>query len=108
MNHGLKREKWIVIQKKKFLIGNKADLQEQREVELHNVRQFENENNINFFSAVSAKNVLNVQKVFLEAADLLYKEYLEYKKGINNTDVPGKPVSVKVKNNKIERKTRCC
>jgi GTPase SAR1 family protein len=108
LNHGLKREKWIVIQIKTFLIGNKADLQEQREVELHNVRQFQNENNINFFSAVSAKNGLNIQKVFLEAADLLYKEYLEYKKRINNSDVPDKSIPVKANNNKIERKTRCC
>ena len=55
-----------------FLIGNKADLEDQREVKFNEAKQFKEENGIHYFSEASAKSGLNAQQVFIEAAKLLY------------------------------------
>ena len=63
---------------KLFLIGNKIDLEEKREVQLNEAKRFADENEIHYFCEVSAKFGLNSQEVFIEAAKLLYNEQLKY------------------------------
>ena len=94
-----------------FLIGNKADLEDKREVKLDEAKQFKNENDIHYFSEASAKTGLNAQEVFIEAAKLLYKEHLKYKARANRVDNgAGGNISVPIKINdgKNERKSGCC
>ena len=91
-----------------FLIGNKADLEEKREVDSNKAKQFIEENNIDYFSETSAKNGFNVKEVFTKAAELLYKEYLKYKERANNTEKKDIPTPVKVNNDKSKRKSGCC
>ena len=95
-----------------FLIGNKADLDDQREVQLNEAKQFKDENGIHYFSETSAKSGLNAQEVFIEAAKLLYSEHLKYKARANKTDVNGGnvPMPIKIDKNKGkgERKQGCC
>ena len=92
-----------------FLIGNKADLDNQREVQTNEAKQFQDENGIHYFSETSAKSGLNAQEVFIEAAKLLYAEHLKYKARGNKTDTVEENVQRPVKiNNKTERKTGCC
>ncbi len=93
-----------------FLIGNKADLEEQREVKLEQAKLYKNENDIHYFCETSAKNGLNAQEVFIEAAKLLYKEHLKYKARANRVDNGGGNISVPIKINdgKNERKSGCC
>ena len=94
-----------------FLIGNKADLEEQREVKLEQAKLYKNENDIHYFCETSAKNGLNAQEVFIEAAKLLYKEHLKYKARANRVDNgAGGNISVPIKINdgKNERKSGCC
>ena len=94
-----------------FLIGNKADLEDKREVKLEEAKQYKNENDIHYFCETSAKNGLNAQEVFIEAAKLLYKEHLKYKARANRVDNgAGGNISVpiKVNNGKNERKSGCC
>jgi len=93
-----------------FLIGNKADLEQQREVKTSEAKSFKEENGIHYFSEASAKNGLNSKEVFIEAAKLLYNEHLKYKTRANKTDINGGnvPVPVKINNNKGERKQGCC
>jgi len=62
-----------------FLIGNKADLEDKREVTFAQANKFYKENNIHFFIETSAKTGLNAQAVFVEAAKILYQEHLKYK-----------------------------
>lgn len=64
--------------RKRFLIGNKIDLEATRKVDTVQGEQYAEENNINMFMETSAKTGLNAQKVFIEAAKLLYNDYLKY------------------------------
>ena len=93
-----------------FLIGNKADLDDQRQVQLNEAKQFKEENGIHYFCEASAKTGLNAQEVFIEAAKLLYSEHLKYKSRANKTDIEGGNVQVPIKidRNKGERKQGCC
>ena len=93
-----------------FLIGNKADLENEREVQINDAKQFQEESGIHYFNEASAKNGLNAQEVFVEAAKLLYNEHLRYKSrankgGDSQADVP---VPVKINNNKRDRKQGGC
>ena len=95
-----------------FLIGNKADLEEERQVKFNTAKTFKEENEINYFSEASAKNGINAKEVFIEAAKLLFKEHLKYKernfKKIQNENNKV-PIPVKVaKNDKNNRKKGGC
>ena len=93
-----------------FLIGNKADLEEEREVELSEAKKFMEENGILYFSEASAKSGLNTKEIFIEAAKILYNEFLKYSsKGANNEiNEENIPIPVPLKKNKIEKKQGCC
>ena len=94
---------------KVFLIGNKADLEEQREVQLNDAKQFKEENGIHYFNEASAKNGLNAQEIFIQAAKILYEEHLQYRSRANKTNInsDNTPIPVKI-SNKSERKQGCC
>ena len=62
-----------------FLLGNKADLEEERQVTYEEGEQLKNFYDILYFKETSAKTGLNVTEVFVEAAKLLYKDYFKYK-----------------------------
>ena len=64
----------------KFLVGNKSDLEESRLVTKEQGIKFKEENNFHFFTEASAKSGTNVQEIFIEAAKVLYQDYLENKK----------------------------
>ena len=66
-----------------MLIGNKADLEDQREVQIIEAKHFKEENKIHFFCETSAKNGLNAKEIFFEAAKLLYDDHLKYKARAN-------------------------
>ena len=63
---------------KVFLIGNKVDLEDEREVRKEDAEAFCKENNINLFMESSAKTGFNAQNIFIKAAEVLYQNYLEY------------------------------
>ena len=62
-----------------FLIGNKSDLEDKREVPFAKGQQKQKEFRFNLFLETSAKTGFNSENLFLNAAELLYDEYLEYK-----------------------------
>lgn len=64
---------------KVFLIGNKADLDNKRKVDKEMGFKYKDENNLDFFMETSAKTGFNANKVFVEAAKILYLDYLRYK-----------------------------
>ena len=67
-----------------FLIGNKADLEDEREVTYEEAENYANELEFSKFFEASAKSGFNAQKIFIEAANLLYDEYIDYKSFISH------------------------
>ena len=103
-----------------FLIGNKADLEDKREITKESGEKFAKEHNLTFFTETSAKTGFNVQNVFIEVAKELYKQHEEVK---NRVSRPGSmaavPYTPEITNNvsletgeddedKKYRKKRCC
>ena len=96
-----------------ILIGNKSDLETEREVDYEVAQKFKEENQILYFEETSAKTGLNSKKVFEEAARILYNEQKNYKSNSNddglindmkiNINVPKK-----LKKTEKKRKNGCC
>ena len=62
-----------------FLIGNKSDLDDQRQIHTDDAKLFSKEHAFNYFVETSAKTGFNAQAVFVRAAKELYMTHLEYK-----------------------------
>ena len=62
-----------------ILIGNKKDLENERNVTFEEAEKFKEENQILYFQETSAKTGLNAKEVFSEAARILFKEHKNYK-----------------------------
>ena len=100
---------------KVFLIGNKIDLENERQITKDQGEQFAKDNKINGFMEASAKTGVNAQKIFIQAATTLYEDYIKYQK---KTEASGGKVENnygKQQNNKkrIDNKPRknqggCC
>ena len=60
----------------KFLIGNKCDLENERTVTINEGKNYAIENKFDLFTECSAKNNINCQQIFIEAALLLYEGYI--------------------------------
>ena len=74
-----------------FLIGNKADLEDKRQISKESGEKFYIENKLKFFSETSAKTGFNVQNVFIEVAKELYRSHEEIK---NRVSRPGSMTAV--------------
>ena len=61
-----------------ILIGNKSDLDNERQVSYEEAKKFKEENQISYFEETSAKTGLNAKKVFEEAAKILYDDHKSY------------------------------
>ena len=61
-----------------FLVGNKADLEEERKVTKEEGLKYKEEQHLDLFMETSAKTGLNARNVLVEAAKILYKDYLKF------------------------------
>ena len=97
-----------------ILIGNKADLENERTVDYDVAQKFKEENQILYFEETSAKTGLNSKKVFEEAARILYNEAKNYKSNSKNNELINdikKNSNIPKKLKKTEKKKRkngCC
>ena len=71
---------------KTILIGNKIDLESEREVSYEEAEKFANDYNFLSFFETSAKTGFNAQKVFINTAVLLYEDYIKYNKSESCTE----------------------
>lgn len=97
-----------------FLVGNKNDLSENREVSIEEGQKFYEDHKLNLFIETSAKSGENVQELFKKAAIALNKDHLLYK------EMASKESSIKIPTledgiNNFEkdeeetlRKRKCC
>ena len=94
-----------------ILVGNKADLINERTVSKDEAKRYKEENQILYFEETSAKTGFNAKEVFTEAARILYEEHKRYKMRAGGArltdDTPNVPAPTKL--NKVEkRKNGCC
>ena len=93
-----------------FLVGNKSDLEEERKVSKDDGLKFKNDQGLDLFMETSAKTGYNARNVLIEAAKLLYADYLKYadsnpqpKNNQNNDNV-----KIGGKDKDKEKKKGCC
>ena len=72
-----------------FLVGNKADLEEERKVTKEEGEKYKLDQHLDLFMETSAKTGLNARNVLIEAAKMLYADYLKYIEA--NPQEPKKP-----------------
>jgi Ras-related protein Rab-2A len=72
-----------------FLIGNKIDLEDKREITKEMGEEFCKNHGIKLFLETSAKTGFNAQNVFLEASKLLYEQHLKFKDRFSRPDSIG-------------------
>ena len=91
-------DQWLIEIKKNtnpdikiFLIGNKSDLEESREISKDQAKELCNERDLDYFTETSALNGDNVIPTFVRAANMLLEESLKYSRNKklrnNNTDL---------------------
>jgi len=92
-----------------FLVGNKADLEEDRKIQKEEGEKYKEDQHLDLFMETSAKTGHNARNVLVEAAKILYKDYLKFDEN-NKKDDPknngggGKKLIVKEK----KEKKGCC
>ena len=96
-----------------ILIGNKSDLDNERQVSYEEAKKFKEENQISYFEETSAKTGLNAKKVFEEAAKILYDDHKSYimkskNKGEINDIIEDEEIPVKLNKPKKKRNGGCC
>ena len=93
-----------------FLIGNKLDLESEREVDKATAENYAKNNKMSLFMEASAKTGFNAQKIFIDAAKVLYEDYQKYKKDSDSTKKENN--TKKLNDNKIGqnriKKGKCC
>ena len=110
-------EKWLNdlkeqsnINVKVILIGNKCDLESKRVVTKEEGENYKNEKNLDKFFETSAKTGLNVRNAMIEAAKLLYKDYMKNKDNKDNKDDENdtKGEQLEEKKSKNSKGKKCC
>ena len=101
-----------------FLIGNKCDLEEKRQVTKDSGQEFCDNNRIKLFLETSAKTGLNAQNIFIEAGKLLYEQHLKNKEKLSESQSfaqtasrernPAFPLNDMYEDDKNNRKKGCC
>ena len=95
---------------KVFLIGNKVDLEKEREVTTEQGENYCKQNKIDLFMESSAKTGLNTQNIFLKAAELLFDNYNKYqnKKSENENEDNDNKDENKVLNDESRNPSKGC
>ena len=61
-----------------ILVGNKADLEEDRKVKKEDAEKYKDDQHLDLFLETSAKTGLNARNVLVEAAKILYNDFLKF------------------------------
>ena len=93
-----------------FLVGNKADLEEERKVTREEGEKYKLDYNLDLFMETSAKTGQNARNVLIEAAKILYNDYLKLAENLNTVEEPKKKIKGKelLVQPKKQEKGKCC
>ena len=92
---------------KVFLIGNKIDLEESRLVTKEQAMKFKEDFELDLFMETSAKTGFNTQELFIQAAKVLYDDYMKYKQK-NKKPATSERIKIEPKVATQETKGGCC
>ena len=94
-----------------FLVGNKADLEEERKVSKEEGEKYKEDQHLDLFMETSAKTGHNARNVLIEAAKILYKDYLKFDEN-NKENAPSNVLGKKgqrlIKKKDKKEKKGCC
>ena len=93
-----------------FLVGNKADLEEDRKVSKEEGEKYKEDQHLDLFMETSAKTGQNARNVLVEAAKILYQDYLKLEENNkDNNNGPNKSDGQKlIKKKEKKDKKGCC
>ena len=93
-----------------FLVGNKADLEEDRKIGKEEGQKYKEDQHLDLFMETSAKTGHNARNVLVEAAKILYKDYLKFDENTQKDNDPNSQKKDGKKLIKIEQKKKkgCC
>ena len=91
-----------------FLVGNKSDLEQNRVISKEEGENFREQKKLDRFMETSAKTGDNARNVMLEAAKILYKDYLKAKQNLGNTDDDQKGDKLERKKPSNSGRKKCC
>ena len=100
-----------------FVIGNKCDLEDKRQITKDMAKEFCENNKIKLYLETSAKTGFNAQNIFIEASKLLYEQQLRNKMRISNSDSfqniardnnNGFPMDDIYEDDKNKKRKKCC
>ena len=93
-----------------FLVGNKSDLEQERQVSKEEAEKFKEEKKLDVFMETSAKTGENARNVLLEAAKILYKDYLKARQNLGKGETLDDDKGEKLERKKPKNKTgkKCC
>ena len=93
-----------------FLVGNKADLEEDRKIGKEEGQKYKEDQHLDLFMETSAKTGHNARNVLVEAAKILYKDYLKFDENNQKDNDPNSHKKNGKKLIKIEQKKKkgCC
>ena len=94
-----------------FLIGNKVDLEEEREISKEEAEKIKQEYDFDLFMEASAKSGFNTKEIFIEAAKYLQQIYKRAK--VQDKVPMAKRLKLdknenEEKNNNNKKKKKCC
>lgn len=98
---------------KVFLIGNKIDLENERKISKEEGQKLKDVNKLDLFMESSAKSGINAQNIFIQAAKMLYQDYLKYKGDMQSYQSSEGTLKKMELSNKIDEKKKkksggCC
>ena len=97
-----------------ILVGNKSDLKNERKISYEEGEILKNKYNLDYFIETSAKSGDNAKNVLIEAAKMLYRDYILMKDKEKNKKIndEGSHNSTKLNeennNNVKQKKKKCC
>ena len=95
-----------------ILVGNKNDLEKERKISYEEGEKLKNKHKLDYFIETSAKTGNNAKNVLIEAAKILYKEYILIKDkevtNIKEEENESKILDKDKTNNSKKKKKKCC
>ena len=95
-----------------ILVGNKSDLEKERKISYEEGEKLKNKHKLDYFIETSAKTGNNAKNVLIEAAKILYKEYILIKdkevSNIKEEENESKILDKDKTNNSKKKKKKCC